>query len=103
MDESIDKLQQEIDCLPGIIDILSDRLDGLRTECRTTELTQQEIRTLETKLVKMFSRLLVAKAGLAKQYPRRSISSGAELKQWLKSIGECTIFLQSLLLTKMAD
>lgn len=78
----IDKLQQEINCLPGIIDILSDRLNGLRTECRTnTELTQQEIRTLETKLVKMFARLLIVKAG-------RSMSTNAELEQWMKSIGE---------------
>lgn len=89
MDDSMDKMQREIDCMHGLIDVLSDRLDGLRKECRTnTELTQQEIRTLETKLVKMFAQMLVAKARLAKRYPRRSVSSGAELQQWLKSIGK---------------
>lgn len=88
MEESEEGMQQKIDWLQSIIDVLSDRLDGLRTECRTnTELIQQEIRTLETKLVKMFSQMLIAKSTLAKRYPHHCISTGAELKQWLKLIG----------------
>lgn len=91
MDDDMENLQQNIDWLQSIIDVLSDRLNGLRTECRTnTELTRQEIRSLETKLVKQFSQLLIAKARLIDQYPRRSITSGAELKQWLKLIGKTT-------------
>lgn len=46
-----------------LIDITADRLESIRTMCTTShKLLQQEIRLLETKLVKMFSKLLITKA-----------------------------------------
>lgn len=74
----------EIEVILSMIDISADRLEALRTQCATSaELTQQEIRTLETKLVKMFSELLITKAKL----PKAVTSTGSELKQWLRVVG----------------
>lgn len=74
----------DIEVILSMIDISADRLEALRTQCATSaELTQQEIRTLETKLVKMFSELLITKAKL----PKAITSTGAELKQWLRVVG----------------
>lgn len=76
----------DIEVMLSMIDISADRLEALRTQCATSaELTQQEIRTLETKLVKMFSELLITKAKL----PKAITSTGAELKQWLRVVGMC--------------
>ncbi|GAB0088856.1 kinase suppressor of Ras 2 [Sergentomyia squamirostris] len=71
--------------IQSMIDISADRLEGLRTQCATSaELTQQEIRTLETKLVKMFTKLLLTQASI----PRVELSAtGAELRQWLRVVG----------------
>ncbi|XP_031637320.1 kinase suppressor of Ras 2-like [Contarinia nasturtii] len=74
----------DIEVILSMIDISADRLEDLRTQCATSaELTQQEIRTLETKLVKMFSELLITKAKL----PKAITSTGSELKQWLRVVG----------------
>uniref|UniRef100_A0A8W7PM86 Kinase suppressor of Ras 1 n=1 Tax=Anopheles coluzzii TaxID=1518534 RepID=A0A8W7PM86_ANOCL len=72
-----------------MIDISADRLEGLRTQCATSaELTQQEIRTLETKLVKLFSDLLITKSKLPERLPAQGLpATGNELKQWLRVVG----------------
>ncbi|XP_059610312.1 kinase suppressor of Ras 2 [Phlebotomus argentipes] len=74
--------------IQSMIDISADRLEGLRTQCATSaELTQQEIRSLETKLVKMFTDLLLTKAKLSERLPRGLSATGAELHQWLRVVG----------------
>uniref|UniRef100_A0A1B0D1W1 Uncharacterized protein n=1 Tax=Phlebotomus papatasi TaxID=29031 RepID=A0A1B0D1W1_PHLPP len=74
--------------IQSMIDISADRLEGLRTQCATSaELTQQEIRSLETKLVKMFTDLLLTKAKLSERLPRGLTATGAELRQWLRVVG----------------
>lgn len=71
--------------LQSMIDVSAERLEGLRTQCATSdELTQQEIRTLESKLIKMFSDLLVTKSKLKNGFVVRDLPS---LTQWLKVVG----------------
>lgn len=79
-----------LDVIQGMIDIAAIRLDALRTRCATSsELTQQEIRTLETKLVRKYSELLVIKAKLPERLPLGAPTAvTAELEQWLQIIGE---------------
>lgn len=82
-------IRQGLEVIQSMIDISADRLEALRTQCATSaELTQSEIRTLETKLVKMFSELLITKAKLAERLPKGLTSPGAELKQWLRVVGK---------------
>lgn len=89
METDFESIRQKIDVIQSMVDISSDRLEALRTQCVTSaELTQQEIRKLETKLVKMFSDLLITKSKLTKRLPRGLTSTGSELKQWLKVVGK---------------
>lgn len=86
-------IRQGLDVIQSMIDISADRLEGLRTQCATSaELTQQEIRTLEAKLVKMFSELLITRAKLTqripKAFPNSTAVAGSELKQWLRVVGK---------------
>ncbi|XP_035776214.1 kinase suppressor of Ras 1-like [Anopheles albimanus] len=86
-------IRRGLDVIQSMIDISADRLEGLRTQCATSaELTQQEIRTLETKLVKLFSDLLITKSKLPERLPARGLpATGNELKQWLRVVGlSCT-------------
>ncbi|XP_052868830.1 kinase suppressor of Ras 1 [Anopheles cruzii] len=82
-------IRRGLDVIQSMIDISADRLEGLRTQCATSaELTQQEIRTLETKLVKLFSDLLITKSKLPERLPARGLpATGNELKQWLRVVG----------------
>ncbi|GAB6030041.1 hypothetical protein CHUAL_005725 [Chamberlinius hualienensis] len=87
LDSNVKVVLEQCAMVQSVIDINSEYLEGLRTQCvASAELTQQEIRTLESKLIKLFSRQLITKAGLdhknlpeLKQYPR--------LKQWLVVVG----------------
>lgn len=89
MESDFESIRQKVDVIQSMIDISSDRLEALRTQCVTSaELTQQEIRKLETKLVKMFSDLLITKVKLTKRLPKGLASTGSELKQWLKVVGQ---------------
>ncbi|XP_055375459.1 kinase suppressor of Ras 2 [Condylostylus longicornis] len=78
-----------LDVLQSMIDISAKRLEGLRTQCATNvTLTQEEIRSLEAKLVRMFSDLLVTKSRLLERIPSSGLStSGPELRQWLRVVG----------------
>lgn len=88
METDIESIRQKVDVIQSMIDISTDRLEALRTQCKTSaELTQYEIRTLETKLVKMFCELLITKAKLTKKVPKGLTSTGSDLKQWLKVVG----------------
>lgn len=79
-----------LEIIQSMIDISADRLEGLRTQCITSaELTQQEIRSLETKLVKMFTELLMTKERLPERPPVGLPCTGTtELKQWLRVVGK---------------
>ncbi|KAG1658373.1 Kinase suppressor of Ras 2 [Nymphon striatum] len=72
----------------SMIDISAEHLDGLRTQCATSaELTQQEIRSLETKLIKLFCRQLLAKSKVADQDLHSELQQYPSLKQWLQVVG----------------
>lgn len=89
--------QEEVDVIHSLIDISTETLLALRTQCASNaEITQQEIRTLETKLIKLFCELLIAKSKLPSDTP----PSGAELKQWLKVVGKLFFFFLSVFLWK---
>lgn len=92
-------IRKGLDVIQSMIDISADRLEGLRTQCATSaELTQQEIRTLETKLVKMFSELLLTKAKLDERLPSRGLpASGNELRQWLRVVGLSSASLNAVI------
>lgn len=79
---------ESVEVIQSMIDISADRLERLRTQCATSaELTQQETRTLESKLVRMFSELLLTKQKIPDHL---SIPpTNYDLKQWLRVVGEC--------------
>ncbi|XP_033321769.2 kinase suppressor of ras isoform X3 [Megalopta genalis] len=77
-----------LDVVQSMIDISADRLEGLRTQCSTSaELTQQEIRTLEGKLIKLYSKQLVTKAKLAVESLPAEMRQYPSLQQWLRVVG----------------
>lgn len=81
------KLQRGIQIIRDMINISASRLEGLRTRCSSSaELTQQEIRTLETKLVKMYSELLINKSKLPESFPTIP-AKDEEIEQWLRIVG----------------
>ncbi|XP_047478904.1 kinase suppressor of Ras 2-like isoform X1 [Penaeus chinensis] len=69
----------------------AEHLERLRSQCATSaQLTQQEIRTLEGKLVKLFSLQLVTKRHLPSGVPLpRELQLYPSLKQWLQVVGLC--------------
>ncbi|XP_025832315.1 kinase suppressor of Ras 2 [Agrilus planipennis] len=78
------ELRRNLHIIQSMIDVSAERLEGLRTQCATSaELTQQEIRTLEGKLIKLFSNQLVTKSKL-KTGDLKHIPS---LTQWLQVVG----------------
>lgn len=87
-EEPEQEIRRALDVLQSMIDISADRLEGLRTQCATSaELTQQEIRTLEGKLIKLFSRQLVTKSKLRDENLPLEIKLLPSLKQWLQVVG----------------
>ncbi|KAI4484473.1 hypothetical protein M0804_007039 [Polistes exclamans] len=80
--------RRALDVVQSMIDISADRLEGLRTQCSTSaELTQQEIRTLEGKLIKLYSKQLVTKAKLAVESLPAEMRQYPSLQQWLRVVG----------------
>ncbi|XP_052753234.1 kinase suppressor of Ras 2 [Galleria mellonella] len=78
---------QTIETIQSMIDVSADRLEGLRTQCSTSaELTQHEIRTLEGKLVKHFSRQLFIKARFGEEL-NDEVRGVPCLAQWLRVVG----------------
>ncbi|XP_045582757.1 kinase suppressor of Ras 2 isoform X4 [Procambarus clarkii] len=69
----------------------AEHLERLRSQCATSaQLTQQEIRTLEGKLVKLFSLQLVTKRHLPTGVPLPlELQLYPSLKQWLQVVGLC--------------
>jgi kinase suppressor of Ras 2 len=73
-----------------MIDINSEHLERLRTPMAlSSEITKQEIRTLEGKLIKHFSQQLATKATLnaQKHGDVSAIAHYPSLQQWLKVVG----------------
>ncbi|XP_059350821.1 kinase suppressor of Ras 1-like [Daphnia carinata] len=74
--------------ISAMIDIHAKHLEGLRTQCSTSaELIQQEIRTIEGKLVKLFSKQLVAKAKISTEGLPSEVRNIPSIKQWLQVVG----------------
>lgn len=87
-DAEVEFMRDHLDVLQSVIDISADRLEGLRSLCEpSAELTQQEIRTLEGKLIKLFSRQLVNKARLPQDSLPTEIRNIPKLTQWLQVVG----------------
>ncbi|XP_046750745.1 kinase suppressor of Ras 2 [Diprion similis] len=87
-EEAEQDIRRALDVDQSMIDIWADRLEGLRTQCSTSaELTQQEIRTLEGKLIKLYSKQLVRKAKLAVESLPVEMRQYPSLQQWLRVVG----------------
>lgn len=72
-----------------MIDINIHHLEGLRTQCElTAELTQIEIRALESKLLKLFGKQLMARQAAAQEAssPIQSVKP-IQTRLWLKIVG----------------
>ncbi|CAH0564919.1 unnamed protein product [Brassicogethes aeneus] len=83
-DTAEQELKKNLLIVQSMIDVSADRLVGLRTQCATSaELTQQEIRTLEGKLLKLFSDQIVTKSKLK----NGSDPHMPSLTQWLQVVG----------------
>lgn len=75
--------EEELEVIQSMIEITADRLERLRTQCATSaELTQQETRSLELKLIRMFCKLLLTRQQLS-ELPK----SNDDLRQWLRVVG----------------
>lgn len=75
-----------LEVIQSMIDISADRLERLRTQCATSaELTQQETRSLESKLVRMFCELLLTRQNMPDgiEIP----ATNDDLRQWLRVVG----------------
>ena len=73
-----------------MIDITSEHLERLRSTFSNAadELTKQEIRTLEGKLIKHFSQQLAVKAGLGSGVAGvQELANYPSLAQWLLVVG----------------
>ncbi|XP_058807431.1 kinase suppressor of Ras 2 isoform X2 [Phymastichus coffea] len=82
------EIRKALIVIQSMIDISAERLEGLRTQCSTSaELTQQEIRTLEGKLIKLYSKQLVSKAKLAIESLPAEMRQYPSLQQWLTVVG----------------
>uniref|UniRef100_A0A8B9SWX7 non-specific serine/threonine protein kinase n=2 Tax=Anas platyrhynchos TaxID=8839 RepID=A0A8B9SWX7_ANAPL len=70
-----------------MIDISISNLEGLRTKCAASnDLTQKEIRTLESKLVKYFSRQLSCKRKVALQERNAKLEGFPQLLHWFRIV-----------------
>ncbi|XP_054155445.1 kinase suppressor of Ras 2-like [Oppia nitens] len=87
-DDCVRKTIDNCLAIQAMIDINAKHLEGLRTECSiTAELTQNEIRTLESKLVKLFSRQLAAKRKCRGSHEIIELKPYPHLRQWLRIVG----------------
>jgi len=87
MDSPVSAALKQCQDVQHMIDITSDHLDRLRSTFSNAgdELTMQEIRTLEGKLIKQFSEQLAVKSGLGAS--ASDLVYFPSLSQWLKVVG----------------
>ncbi|XP_073481763.1 kinase suppressor of Ras 2 isoform X1 [Aquarana catesbeiana] len=84
---SLQKALQQCELVQNMIDISISNLEGLRTKCATSnDLTQKEIRTLESKLVKYFSRQLSCKKKVALQERNAELEGFPQLMHWFRIV-----------------
>ncbi|XP_015221876.1 kinase suppressor of Ras 2 isoform X4 [Lepisosteus oculatus] len=84
---SLQKALQQCELVQNMIDISISSLEGLRTKCATSnDLTQKEIRTLEGKLVKYFSRQLSCKRKVAAQERSAELEGFPHLLHWFRIV-----------------
>ncbi|XP_042208494.1 kinase suppressor of Ras 2-like isoform X3 [Homarus americanus] len=91
VDEVIQRALETCETHHQFIASQAEHLERLRSQCATSaQLTQQEIRTLEGKLVKLFSLQLVTKRHLPTGVPLPlELQLYPSLKQWLQVVGLC--------------
>uniref|UniRef100_A0A3P9KL85 non-specific serine/threonine protein kinase n=1 Tax=Oryzias latipes TaxID=8090 RepID=A0A3P9KL85_ORYLA len=84
---SLQKALQQCELVQNMIDISISSLEGLRTKCATSnDLTQKEIRTLEGKLVKYFSRQLSCKCKVALEERSTELEDFPRLELWFRIV-----------------
>ncbi|CAJ1069485.1 kinase suppressor of Ras 2 isoform X2 [Xyrichtys novacula] len=84
---SLQKALQQCELVQNMIDISISSLEGLRTKCATSnDLTQKEIRTLEGKLVKYFSRQLSCKCKVALEERSTELEDFPRLGHWFRIV-----------------
>ncbi|XP_039188513.1 kinase suppressor of Ras 2 isoform X2 [Crotalus tigris] len=84
---SLQKALQQCELVQNMIDISIANLEGLRTKCATSnDLTQKEIRTLESKLVKYFSRQLSCKRKVSLQERNAKLEGFPQLWHWFRIV-----------------
>ncbi|CAL8344718.1 unnamed protein product [Lota lota] len=84
---TLQKALQQCELVQNMIDISISSLEGLRTKCATSnDLTQQEIRTLEGKLVKYFSRQLSCKSKVALEERSEELDGFPRLGHWFRIV-----------------
>ncbi|XP_050536227.1 kinase suppressor of Ras 2 [Daktulosphaira vitifoliae] len=87
----------EPEVVQTLIDISSQMLISLRNLCETrAELTQHEIRTLEGKLVKLFSVQLNNRQKNPGRFESPKLKNTPSLKQWLEVVGLSTLSVQRI-------
>ncbi|XP_049326648.1 kinase suppressor of Ras 2 isoform X2 [Astyanax mexicanus] len=84
---NLQKALQQCELVQNMIDISISSLEGLRTKCATSnDLTQKEIRTLEGKLVKYFSRQLSYKNKVPLQERNVELDGFPRLTHWFRIV-----------------
>ncbi|XP_077417396.1 kinase suppressor of Ras 2 isoform X2 [Vanacampus margaritifer] len=82
---SAHKALQQCELVQNMIDISISSLEGLRTKCATSnDLTQKEMRTLEGKLVKYFSRQLSCKRKVSLEERDAQLDRFPRLGHWFR-------------------
>ncbi|XP_077378093.1 kinase suppressor of Ras 2 isoform X2 [Festucalex cinctus] len=78
---------QQCELVQNMIDISISSLEGLRTKCAATnDLTQKEMRTLEGKLVKYFSRQLSCKRKVSLEERGAELDDFPRLGHWFRIV-----------------
>ncbi|XP_059105731.1 kinase suppressor of Ras 2 [Peromyscus eremicus] len=84
---SLQKALQQCELVQNMIDLSISNLEGLRTKCAASnDLTQKEIRTLESKLVKYFSRQLSCKKKVTPQERNAELDGFPQLRHWFRIV-----------------
>ncbi|XP_048770279.1 kinase suppressor of Ras 2-like isoform X2 [Ostrea edulis] len=86
--EVIEKTLKDVEFIQTMIDSTAKLLLGLRNECAATnDLTQNEIREQESKLLKLFSKQLVKTTEADPQHAQEKLSGYPKTDQWLTVVG----------------
>lgn len=80
-------LYEQCTTLQSMIEISAGHLDGLRTCAIDAEIIQKEIRNLEGKLIRLFSKQLLYKAMIPNDQLPSDVQPYPLLRQWLRVVG----------------